>query len=83
MNSDYINNTVCEGAYYRHYKGGLYMVKYIGVHTETLQKLVIYQNAGGGEVWIRPIDMFLSTVKIAGLEVPRFKLQAPLRTEGH
>jgi hypothetical protein len=78
-----MENAVCEGAYYRHYEGGLYMVKHIGINSETLQKLVVCQDAGGVEIWIRPMDMFLSTVKVGAIEVPRFKLQAPSRKEGH
>ncbi len=78
MNNECLSSTVCEGAFYRHYKGELYMVNFVGVHTETLKKMVVYQNATG-EHWIRPMEMFLENVNVRGVEVPRFELQVPSR----
>lgn len=81
MKSKCLNSIVCEGAFYRHYKGGLYMVNFVGIHSETMEKLVVYQN-DIGEHWIRPRDMFLESVLVEGVEVPRFELQVPSREEG-
>lgn len=48
---------------YRHFKGPKYKVINIAQHTETGEKLVIYISMGvGGNVYARPIDMFLSEV---------------------
>ena len=48
---------------YRHFKGPKYKVINIAQYTETGEKLVIYISMGaGGNVYARPIDMFLSEV---------------------
>ena len=48
---------------YRHHKGMYYIVENVAEHTETGEKLVIYRALyGGGRVWARPYDMFLSKV---------------------
>jgi hypothetical protein len=64
---------------YQHYKGGKHRLLGVGHHSETLERLVIYQHvlADGerepaGSIWVRPIGMFLETVKVAGKTVPRF-----------
>ncbi len=52
-----------EGCIYRHFKGNLYRVLYIGKHTETLEDYVIYQQlADEQNIWIRPVEMFVSKV---------------------
>ncbi len=59
---------------YRHYKGNHYEVLMIGTHTETQEKLVIYKALYEPfEVWVRPLEMFLETVEVDGVVVPRFK----------
>lgn len=51
------------GKTYRHFKGGLYKVVDIAVHSENAGVLVIYQSAKDPSlVWARPLDMFLSDV---------------------
>jgi len=60
--------------HYRHFKGGEYEVLEVGTHTETGERLVVYRPAhGGGEVWVRPVDMFLETVTVDGDTKPRFQ----------
>ena len=57
---------------YQHYKGGIYTLLHIATHSETLEKLVVYDNAEG-RVWVRPYDMFFENVEVDGVMVPRFK----------
>lgn len=61
------------GKNYRHYKGGLYKVISIAVHTETDEVLIIYQGVDGNKVWARPRNMFEDTVEIDGKIINRFK----------
>ena len=55
--------------YYKHYKGGIYQVISTGLHTETLEEMVVYQDAKG-QVWVRPASMWNEEVD----GVPRFQL---------
>ena len=58
---------------YRHYKGGLYEVQGVVRHSETLQPMVLYRARYGQRgLWVRPFDMFLETVQVAGRTVSRF-----------
>ena len=59
---------------YRHYKGQQYRVLLCARHTETEEELVVYQALYGERgYWVRPLDMFLETVNIDGVERPRFE----------
>lgn len=59
---------------YLHYKGNEYVVMGIARHSETDEKLVVYQPQYGEKgLWVRPLDMFLEDVTLAGETVPRFK----------
>lgn len=49
---------VTVGSKWQHFKGSIVNVKAIAVHTETLEKLVIYEN--NNELWARPYDNFIS-----------------------
>ena len=67
---------------YRHYKGGIYLVHSIARHTETKEKLVVYQSMYGDYgMWARPVDMFQSKVQYNGKTVDRFTFMSDPRIE--
>ena len=58
-----VKNVVEVGKCYRHFKGGVYQVVAVATHTETKEKMVVYQALYGNyEVYVRPYDMFVSEV---------------------
>ena len=60
---------------YRHYKGGEYQVLDIATHSETEEVLVVYRPLyGQGDLWVRPLDMFIEMVDVNGEKLPRFEL---------
>ena len=62
---------------YRHYKkphsDPEYLVYEVARHSETEEELVVYRALYGDRgLWVRPKSMFLETVMIDGVELPRF-----------
>ena len=52
-----------QGQFYRHFNGGLYQVMAIATHSETKEKMVVYQALYGDYgIYVRPYDMFASEV---------------------
>ncbi|WP_174492424.1 DUF1653 domain-containing protein [Acinetobacter sp. Marseille-Q1623] len=64
-----------EQGIYRHYKGNLYQVLHVAQHSETQEKLVVYQCLYDDySIWVRPLDMFKETVELEnGQIVSRFE----------
>lgn len=51
------------GYRYRHFKGVIYIVKDIAIHSETAEPMVIYNRWDEpSDTWCRPLDMFCSEV---------------------
>lgn len=59
---------------YEHYKGKQYKVIGVARHSETLEKLVVYQALyGNRELWVRPYEMFCEKILVDGTKQDRFK----------
>ena len=68
---------------YKHYKGQLYEVIDVALHTETYEKMVVYkalyetpdltEEYGQEPLFVRPYEMFVGRVEVDGFEVSRFK----------
>lgn len=59
-------DTMCEiklKRVYRHFKGNYYLTEDIAKHSETGETYIVYRKLyGDGELWIRPLSMFLEEV---------------------
>lgn len=54
---------VLENRIYRHFKGNTYKVLCVAMHTETHEKMVVYQALYGDyKYFVRPYEMFVSKV---------------------
>ncbi|MBG9538609.1 hypothetical protein ABE42_09220 [Bacillus thuringiensis] len=56
---------------FRHFKGTIYKMVCTAQHSETNEKLVIYQN-DSGDIFARPYDMFFETIERDGKLIKRF-----------
>jgi hypothetical protein len=71
-------NSVQPGKY-KHYKGKFYEVIGTAIHSETLERLVVYRalydspEFGKDQLWVRPEKMFLEKISIEGNLVSRFE----------
>ncbi len=69
---------------YRHYKNKMYEVIGTVRHSETLEELVLYKalyaqpDFPEGQLRVRPKDMFLESVVVDGVTMPRFTYQEKL-----
>ncbi len=58
---------------WRHFKGNLYRVIGIALHSETGEEMVVYQALYGQRgLWVRPAAMWLEQVERDGYSGPRF-----------
>ena len=63
-----------EERYFIHFKGGLYKMLGTACHSESLEKVVVYQALyGSNKIWVRPLDMFFDKIILNGVLVDRFK----------
>lgn len=59
---------------YRHFKGNEYRVLYVATHSETMEKMVVYQALYGERgIWVRPASMWNETVERDGKTFRRFE----------
>ena len=58
---------------YRHFKGNEYEVLGVGLHSETLEEMVVYRALYGDcGLWVRPAAMWGELVERDGYSGPRF-----------
>ena len=58
---------------WKHFKGNLYRVMYVALHSETGEEMVVYQALYGQRgMWVRPASMWLEHVERDGYSGPRF-----------
>ena len=59
---------------YEHYKGNRYELLHVAIHSETLEKMVVYKALyGEGDLWVRPASMWNDIVIKDGKKVLRFE----------
>ena len=59
---------------YRHFKGNEYEVLGVATHSETQEELVMYRALyGEGGMWVRPLTMFVESVRHEGKLCQRFQ----------
>ena len=64
-----------QGDIYKHYKGMLYQIVAIAMHTETEEDMVVYQALYGEfKHFARPLSMFMEEVEVEGSKICRFEL---------
>ena len=59
---------------YRHFKGAVYVVTGVALHSETEEPLVVYHAEGSSQLWARPASMWAERVERDGYDGPRFSL---------
>lgn len=73
---DITTHQINAGQIWRHYKGKDYRIIALSRHTENLSWYVVYEALYDNEIsqiWHRPLDMFLESIEIDGIIVPRFQ----------
>lgn len=61
------------GRYFRHFKGGRYMMIGTAFDSETMERMVLYRALYGKEaLWVRPESMFFERIERQGQTINRF-----------
>ena len=69
-----MDNNIEIGKTYKHYKGNVYKVLHIAIHTETVEEMVVYQATYDDmKIFVRPLKMFLEKVEVNNKLVNRFE----------
>ncbi len=50
------------GQIWRHYKGNDYKIITLGKHSETAEEMIVYEQLHSGNIYIRPMNLFLTTL---------------------
>ena len=59
---------------YEHYKGNIYELADVAIHSETLEPMVVYRALyGDKKLWVRPASMWNEQVAVGDKTVPRFR----------
>lgn len=75
INFDKGKTMVKKKGIYKHFKGNLYMVEDVALHSETCEEMVVYRALYGEHgLWVRPLAMFEESVQVDGKLVKRFAL---------
>ena len=61
-----------EGETWRHYKGGLYVIKMVGLLETTLKPYIGYVSVKYGKGYFRSLSVWKQKVFFEGKRVPRF-----------
>ena len=70
-----MNEEIVIGGIYKHFKGNEYKVLNIAKNSETLEYMVVYQALyGSGDIWVRPLNIFLENIEKDGKIIKRFEL---------
>lgn len=57
---------------YSHFKGGMYEVLGIAIHSETEEEMVIYRSLKNNSLWVRPKKMWEEKIEREGKIYQRF-----------
>ena len=57
---------------YRHFKGAVYVVTGVALHSETEEPHVVYHREDSPELWVRPAAMWNERVVRDDYDGPRF-----------
>lgn len=73
------NRELVVGGIYKHFEGKVYKIVGVARHSETLEKMVVYEWIEGEsdlpeKIWVRSYDMFLENVTKDGKTFPQFEL---------
>lgn len=66
---------------YKHFKGGEYKVIGESEHTESKEKLVVYQDLKSHKLWTRPLASFNEKAEVDGKMQERFEYMGELKDE--